>query len=595
MTSTVHVEWLDGVNASLTSLQPTSHSHSADVCHKGIEARPQEGAAPGDLLVTSRGDLPARFMCPECLLCFATLSDLKGHWRRHHDTPFPKRTDVSRGAYGLNGLPTCRFCKQDLRSWAYLEKHISEQRCEALWLHEQNGTDGFDTPVQESTGPPPSPSGATQLSPQFLSLSGPVLNSNAFQGLMQEQGWRRLLQVQDLCLHLRQHCIQCNQWVVDGAHLKHHIRCHHKSTWARHHSEATKSCRLLVKCAASPCSWCGRRPGKPARHVTQCAVAWQLSYSAHLLGHGDTVHGRRSSLVWAGPCGLAAASRPTHQHGRARAPTEQATSNGPARPADGARTGQGTDQRRAPTLLSQLTSGRRNSPNGQANASPRGPAGQNPNRHVARLSVEKLPRPGGLGAPIALPNSPRLEATVPAQPGRSQQDHAPDGSSPPDHGVEKESQQHVRAPRGERGSEIQRLDDGSGSLGARQVECRDANPGTSGRHHQGPTRVPCTTQPGPGTPAASRGLDTFSGHPPDHGKHAGPSDNVHVRTCNPQRRGHKAAQALPQLGGPFGLAARRLADPGPAPAAQSVGTVPADRAFQALCSVRLRNYNNTVT
>ena len=347
-----------------------------------------------------------------------------------------------------------------------------------------------------------------------------------------------------------------------------------------------------MKCAASPCSWCGRRPGKPARHVTQCAVAWQLSYSAHLLGHGDAVHGRRSSLVWAGPCGLAAASRPTHQHGRARAPTEQATSNGPARPADGARTGKGTDQRRAPTLPSQLTSGRRNSPNGQASASPRGPAGQNPNRHVARLSVEKLPRPGGLGAPIALSNSPRLEATVPAQPGRSQQDHAPDGSSPPDHGVEKESQQHVRALRGERGSEIQRLDDGSGSLGARQVECRDANPGTSGRHHQGPTRVPCRTQPGPGTPAASRGLDTFSGHPPDHGKHAGPSDNVHVRTCNPQRRGHKAAQALPQLGGPFGLAARRLADPGPAPAAQSVGTVPADRAFQALCSVRLRNYNN---
>ena len=273
MTSTVHVEWLDGVNASLTSLQPTSHSHSADVCHKGIETRPQEGAAPGDLLVTSRGDLPARFMCPECLLCFATLSDLKGHWRRHHDTPFPKRTDVSRGAYGLNGLPTCRFCKQHLSSWAYLEKHISEQRCEALWLHEQNGTDGFDPPVQESTGPPPSPSGATQLSPQFLSLAGPVLNSSAFQGLMQEQGWRRLLQVQDLCLHLRQHCIQCNQWVVDGAHLKHHIRCHHKSTWARHHSEATKSCPLLVKCAASPCSWCGRRPGKPARHVTQCAVA----------------------------------------------------------------------------------------------------------------------------------------------------------------------------------------------------------------------------------------------------------------------------------------------------------------------------------
>ena len=131
MTSTVHVEWLDGVNASLTSLQPTSHSHSADVCHKGIETRPQEGAAPGDLLVTSRGDLPARFMCPECLLCFATLSDLKGHWRRHHDTQFPKRTDVSRGAYGLNGLPTCRFCKQDLSSWAYLEKHISEQRCVA--------------------------------------------------------------------------------------------------------------------------------------------------------------------------------------------------------------------------------------------------------------------------------------------------------------------------------------------------------------------------------------------------------------------------------------------------------------------------------
>ena len=98
---------------------------------------PLEGAALDELVPTSKGQQPARFVCPECLLCFPSLTNLKGHWRSQHGDPFPVRTDFSRGAFGLNGLPTCKFCRQDFSTWAYLEKHITLQRCEALWLLDQ--------------------------------------------------------------------------------------------------------------------------------------------------------------------------------------------------------------------------------------------------------------------------------------------------------------------------------------------------------------------------------------------------------------------------------------------------------------------------
>ena len=95
-----------------------------------------------DQRVHSRpGEVTLQYLCPQCYLAFATLSEVKRHHRTQHNTPIPNRTGIfDRRLHATQGLPTCKHCQQEFPTWAHLSRHIMENNCSVLWLQDQNGS-----------------------------------------------------------------------------------------------------------------------------------------------------------------------------------------------------------------------------------------------------------------------------------------------------------------------------------------------------------------------------------------------------------------------------------------------------------------------
>ena len=86
-----------------------------------------------------RGEVTLQFLCPQCYLAFATLSEIKRHHRTQHSTPIPHRAGIfDRRLHALQGLPTCKHCQQEFPTWAHLSRHIMDNNCSVLWLQDQN-------------------------------------------------------------------------------------------------------------------------------------------------------------------------------------------------------------------------------------------------------------------------------------------------------------------------------------------------------------------------------------------------------------------------------------------------------------------------
>ena len=93
-----------------------------------------------------------------------------------------------------------------------------------------------------------------------------------------QSSWKNLLHNHEVCMHLRSHCIFCNQWCVANAGgMKQHIRRSHPDAWGFLKS-AEDACSS-VTLGPQPCSYCGVELKQSARrgHLSRCTVIFQLA------------------------------------------------------------------------------------------------------------------------------------------------------------------------------------------------------------------------------------------------------------------------------------------------------------------------------
>ena len=73
------------------------------------------------------------FTCDTCGLGFGTEEGRDMHIKHHHpEVHLGSGVPFNRQTHALNGLPQCRFCRQQLFDFASLRKHIACGTCQTL-------------------------------------------------------------------------------------------------------------------------------------------------------------------------------------------------------------------------------------------------------------------------------------------------------------------------------------------------------------------------------------------------------------------------------------------------------------------------------
>ena len=250
----------------------------------------------------------ARHCCDVCGAAFTTNSGLKTHQRRKHAVR-PVQSTLRARDIGLNGLPTCSFCKTAFPKWQVLEQHVRLLACEGLrsfWKMES-----------VNHNQPPSPS--TTYPTHTHVLEFPVfLNKfpQAKQILMQPHAnaWGDLFRDASVAAWLRQHCPICGQWIAGSPGFKHHWRRIHQDIWEAISALTLKmhkrSSQYFAPMAGHACLACCLTVKQPRSHVQTCAVVFQAVALQILVNPESTrqpshvQHGYRRALAVRGwTCG----------------------------------------------------------------------------------------------------------------------------------------------------------------------------------------------------------------------------------------------------------------------------------------------------
>ena len=304
-----------------------------------------EGGQLDQRVHSRRGEVTLQYLCPQCYLAFATLSEVKRHHRTQHNAPIPNRTGCfDRRLHATQGLPTCRHCQQEFPTWAHLSRHIMENHCSVLWLQDQNcsarptspetplngalaaSTNELDPP--EITRPQPAvatapltpdpeclPSAATTIAhevvipnpatddalhtsaphaqepllspsippaPPTLAARSPSSQDQQLRQHIAQFGWPTVHQLRDQCTTLNSYCCVCNQWLADPTQLKVHFQRIHRDLWERYNADTTQACELLRASMTSPCIYCHRDVARPSLHASKCTVTWQACMLKHI-------------------------------------------------------------------------------------------------------------------------------------------------------------------------------------------------------------------------------------------------------------------------------------------------------------------------
>ncbi|CAE7462527.1 jockey\pol [Symbiodinium natans] len=250
----------------------------------------------------------ARHCCDVCGAAFTTNSGLKTHQRRKHAVR-PVQSTLRARDIGLNGLPTCSFCKTAFPKWQVLEQHVRLLACEGLrsfWKMES-----------VNHNQPPTPS--TTYPTHTHVLEFPVfLNKfpQAKQILMQPHAnaWGDLFRDASVAAWLRQHCPICGQWIAGSPGFKHHWRRIHQDIWeaisALTLEMHKRSSQYFAPMAGHACLACCLTVKQPRSHVQTCAVVFQAVALQILVNPESTrqpshvQHGYRRALAVRGwTCG----------------------------------------------------------------------------------------------------------------------------------------------------------------------------------------------------------------------------------------------------------------------------------------------------
>ena len=328
--------------------------------------RPHQGAAEGSLIGGQLEARPAEYKCTECSLCFADLAGMKLHLKRVHQMPqLPPEAGNFR-EHSVDGMPVCKFCHKDLKTWRNFCRHFSGRHCSSRWQAQHAA------PLGEPDAPPELRSAAegSTISPDPESRrrctveTGRSDDSATTGGITAVQlirslnrplhQWLDVLQESQIMEQLRHRCCICSQWIANIRSVKLHILKVHPDIYHSSGAAALADCRKVGH-VTSPCRFCGMQVSKTSQHAGTCPVLWQLRLGA-LLARSDgssTIespaqdgsHGSRRSL----PLRLPAA---TETHGPCRGAAQHGgkTDESVDLPGQGKRKRPGTLQT-GPTLL----------------------------------------------------------------------------------------------------------------------------------------------------------------------------------------------------------------------------------------------------
>ena len=240
--------------------------------------------------------------CPECGQYFLNHRHMRSHKARKHAPSKPKHTTAprarSRGtgavsadtysSYALDGMPTCRFCKQSFTRVEGLKKHIL-QGCHCFSKPECSTpevTNASGVQVAPERGESPRTS-----TPQVTSAPSSValFADEAFTRAIRDD-WRATVAKDDVKHSLSTYCVFCHQWIsLEGPGFKQHARLMHPSHW-QHSEAALARTRSLGFKVASPCYYCGKVCQDPRRHLRSCTPVFQAALAFECLQAEDALH-----------------------------------------------------------------------------------------------------------------------------------------------------------------------------------------------------------------------------------------------------------------------------------------------------------------
>ena len=255
------LEWLEKLRRDLGSLGQGIRLTSASQSAAG-QAQSTEATASATL-VPLPDDTPM-YACQVCGQHFPTLHQVKTHEGRFHKQFAPQRDLTNKASYSLDGLPTCRFCRQAFVRWTSLQRHIRLNRCPGLRVTSSTGQTCDRETHSDASAPLARPGPDTESKAAVWTLDRPLAESALHPVLRWSsvlehappRRWEDIVKLPGVVDYLRQHCGLCGQWIAKTNGVRKHLRESHRNEWERHAERIEHWTRSWSKVITRPCPVC---------------------------------------------------------------------------------------------------------------------------------------------------------------------------------------------------------------------------------------------------------------------------------------------------------------------------------------------------
>ena len=235
-------------------------------------------------LVPLPDDTPM-YACQVCGQHFPTLHQVKTHEGRFHKQFAPQRDLTNKASYSLDGLPTCRFCRQAFVRWTSLQRHIRLNRCPGLRVTSSTGQTCDRETHSDASAPLTRPGPDTESKaavwtldrPLAQSALHPVLHWSSVLELAPPRRWEDIVKLPGVVDYLRRHCGLCGQWIAKTNGVRKHLRESHRSERERHAERIEHWTRSWSKVITRPCPVCSANVVDIRQHGGSCVVMQQAA------------------------------------------------------------------------------------------------------------------------------------------------------------------------------------------------------------------------------------------------------------------------------------------------------------------------------
>ena len=276
------LEWLEKLRRDLGSLGQGIRLTSASQSATG---QAQSAAAIASATLVPLPDDTPMYACQVCGQHFPTLHQVKTHEGRFHKQFAPQRDLTNKASYSLDGLPTCRFCRQAFVRWTSLQRHIRLNRCPGLRVTSSTGQTCDRETHSDASAPLTRPGPDTESKaavwtldrPLAQSALHPVLHWSSVLELAPSRRWEDIVKLPGVVDYLRRHCGLCGQWIAKTNGVRKHLRESHRSEWERHAERIEHWTRSWSKVITRPCPVCSANVVDIRQHGGSCVVMQQAA------------------------------------------------------------------------------------------------------------------------------------------------------------------------------------------------------------------------------------------------------------------------------------------------------------------------------